>query len=271
MSVSAGVNQLWRHEVVNAGIPPHPDVDEQSGKDARLDRLDLVRQVAVSQKHRETGVRKPASVKSVRLEGGDQGGDARRSLLHLWRNRRRWRRNLDAWLDLLTDERRHELGSLQTAQLCLQYSKQLLFEVRAPSWYGGGLEKREGEQALRPGARISQRDESAGGIPDQVEAVQVLRIGESIDRLQLVFDCVVAARRRLAVHLKVLQVKVSRVANRIDQRRVSLRRWGNAARNADDLRFHTGARRRMTSRASSTFLGSSPTTRITSSLVSKFG
>src|SRR5256885_9842421 len=101
--------------------------------------------------------------------------------------------------------------------------------------------------------------------------MDVLGPGEAGDGVEPLFDRVVRGGDGLAVDLEIVQRQVGAVGDRLDQWPIPLRSRRDAAGHADDLRFHTGARLRITSSAASTRFGSSPTHLMTSSLVSKLG
>src|SRR5438067_11677484 len=257
---------------MHAGETPHADVREEPGQDARLHGLLIVGEVAVGVEDGEPTRAEQLTVEAVCLELSYQRGDPGRALLHLGGcGRRRWP-DLDTRFDLLTDEDLHKLRSIEAAELRLQEREERTLLVRELPRYPRRLEQAEAVYALRAGRGVSERDEAPSRVSDQMEACESSGVGEAIDRLELLIDGVVGRRRRPAIHLELLEVQVRQIADCLDQRSVPLGGRSDASGKADDLRRpHTGALLRISSSAWSTRLASAPRTRITSSLVSKFG
>src|SRR4051794_33703359 len=109
------IDLVGRHEMVHARVAMDADLGQGLREDSRLQRLLLMRELAVPVEDWKRRYAEDVAVEGVRLERADQRGDAGGALLHLRRDGARRRRCHDrAGPYLLPNEGGHELVALQS-------------------------------------------------------------------------------------------------------------------------------------------------------------
>src|SRR5206468_4130474 len=142
------VDLLWRHEVMDAGVPVHAEVREEPGQYARLQRLLFVREVAIAV---EDGKRRSQRVafETVGVERLDQRCDPSRPFLHLGRRWAGRRRGQDSTRPhLLAHKSGHELIAVKAVELALDLCEECLLLSGEQSWNPGRLEQAEAENPV---------------------------------------------------------------------------------------------------------------------------
>src|SRR6266581_4668884 len=108
----------------------------------------------------------------IRIEGADHGRDAGGTVSHLSGHRGRgwWRWN--AWLQLQSNEFRHEIRAIESTQLLLKAPVSRLLLVGAVAGYTRRLEQAKAQQSIGTGCGVRKRHKAAARIAHQMELVE---------------------------------------------------------------------------------------------------